>query len=447
MDAGVDGDGPAGEDAGSSAQLRRLVAAHEPADAREAASKARFLQELDRLESPTDEHADPVHVTASGLVVGPRGTVLHRHRRLGRWMQPGGHIDAGEAPWQAALREAEEETGLPVSHPPGGPLLLHLDTHAAAEGHTHLDLRYLLLAPSADPRPHEGESPDAGWYGWEDAESLADESLAGALSAARAAWESHRDEWVVAENPFVVVLRVQDRDTAIAQLEHRKITLPDRLELVELERRLSAVTARVAEADGRRRALVERQSEIERQIAAASARQEAVEQRLYSARGSAARDLQAMDEEVHHLVQRRSALEEDELVLMVEQEPVDAELQTLRSEGEELDAAAQVLRERVAVADAEIDEEVGSLVALRNSEAAALPRELSERYETLRARLRGTGAARLVGNRCEGCHLELPSVEVERIHRLPEDVLVTCDNCGRILVRTDAVPARVPGTD
>ena len=39
----------------------------------------------------------PTHVTASGIVVGRRGTVLHRHKRLGIWMQPGGHIDAGES--------------------------------------------------------------------------------------------------------------------------------------------------------------------------------------------------------------------------------------------------------------------------------------------------------------------------------------------------------------
>jgi 8-oxo-dGTP pyrophosphatase MutT (NUDIX family) len=177
-----------GKGAVSPPVLRRLVAAHVPADPREAAARERFLLELDRLARPMDEAADPVHVTASAIVVGPRGTVLHRHRKLGRWMQPGGHLDQGEPPAAAALREAHEETGLGLSHPPGGPSFIHLDVHPAAGGHTHLDLRYLLVGTNEDPQPLPGESPEARWYGWDDAEAIADEALIGALRVARGAW-------------------------------------------------------------------------------------------------------------------------------------------------------------------------------------------------------------------------------------------------------------------
>ena len=59
--------------------LRALVEGHQPTTLREAAAKERFLNELSALSAPCDEHADPTHVTASGLVVGPRGTVLHLH--------------------------------------------------------------------------------------------------------------------------------------------------------------------------------------------------------------------------------------------------------------------------------------------------------------------------------------------------------------------------------
>jgi 8-oxo-dGTP pyrophosphatase MutT (NUDIX family) len=173
----------------SKADLRALVEGHTPASPREEAARTRFLAELERLDAPCDEHADPTHVTASGIVVGRRGTVLHLHRRLGIWMQPGGHIDAGETPDVAARREATEELGLAVAHPTAGPLLLHLDVHAAALGHTHLDLRYLLLGEDAEPDPPPGESPEARWCGWDEAQAMADPALAEALPLARAAYE------------------------------------------------------------------------------------------------------------------------------------------------------------------------------------------------------------------------------------------------------------------
>jgi 8-oxo-dGTP pyrophosphatase MutT (NUDIX family) len=165
--------------------VRSAVAAHEPADDREAAAKSRILSELDRLEHPLDEDADPVHVTGSAVIAGPRGTILHLHKRLGRWMQTGGHLERAEMPYDAALRESEEETGLKLWHPDSGPRLLHVDVHPAANGHIHLDLRYLLFGSDEEPSPPPGESPHARWFSWDDAREISDEALSGALRAAR----------------------------------------------------------------------------------------------------------------------------------------------------------------------------------------------------------------------------------------------------------------------
>jgi 8-oxo-dGTP pyrophosphatase MutT (NUDIX family) len=174
----------------STVQARALVADHAATSQREAAAKERFLAELGELDDPYNEHADPTHVTASAIVVGTRGTVLHLHKRLGRWMQPGGHIDTGETPPEAARREASEELGLEVRHPVAGPRLIHIDVHEAALGHTHLDLRYLLIASTDDPHPLPGESPEARWYDWDEAVAIADEALAPALVIGRAEWNA-----------------------------------------------------------------------------------------------------------------------------------------------------------------------------------------------------------------------------------------------------------------
>jgi 8-oxo-dGTP pyrophosphatase MutT (NUDIX family) len=162
------------------AELRRAVASFDAATPREVSSRARFLAELDRLADPCDRQADPVHVTGSAIVVGPRGTVLHWHKRLGGWMQPGGHVDPGESPWQAALREAGEETGLTLRHPAGGPRLVHLDVHPAGP-HVHLDLRYLVLAGDAEPQPPPDESQQVRWFSFAEAIAIADPALVDGL--------------------------------------------------------------------------------------------------------------------------------------------------------------------------------------------------------------------------------------------------------------------------
>ncbi len=159
-------------------------------DARAAVSIERFVTEFDRLDDPLSQELDPVHVTASGIVVGPRGVVLLKHKRLGFWLQPGGHVDPGETPWEAARRESEEETGLTCSfvgpfEADGSPSLLHVDVHAGGRGHTHLDLRYLIDGGDADPDPPAEESQEIGWFGWDEAIALADDGVAGCLRALR----------------------------------------------------------------------------------------------------------------------------------------------------------------------------------------------------------------------------------------------------------------------
>lgn len=179
------------------AELIAQVEARNPVDDRERRSIEKILVELDRLPDPCAEHADPVHLTASGIVTGERGVLLLKHRRLGIWVQPGGHIDAGETPWEAAIREVSEETGLQVelsgaqredpSLERGIYKVDHVDVHPGPQGHTHLDLRYLMVAgvngESTDPCPPPEESQEVEWLDWDQAIGRADPGLRAALIA------------------------------------------------------------------------------------------------------------------------------------------------------------------------------------------------------------------------------------------------------------------------
>jgi 8-oxo-dGTP pyrophosphatase MutT (NUDIX family) len=146
--------------------IRAAVVARQPIDDEERRRISEFLEHFDRLADPFDERADPVHVTGSAIVVGSRGVVLLKHKRLGLWLQPGGHLDAGESPWDAARREAVEETGLEVEFAATPPLLVHVDVHAGGRGHTHLDLRYVVVAGDVDPAPPDDESQEIEWLPW-----------------------------------------------------------------------------------------------------------------------------------------------------------------------------------------------------------------------------------------------------------------------------------------
>lgn len=234
--------------------------------------------------------------------------------------------------------------------------------------------------------------------------------------------------------PFDTLLQVQQHDTTLDQLRRRRTSLPEHAELTRVEQRRSELTAEATALRTQVEDLSSRQQVLEGQIASAAQRRHQIEQRMLGGEVSASRDLQAMDGEVHHLAERQSELEEQELALLEEEEPLDQALAANEAAVASLATDTDRLAAAIDDAVAQIDVEVAAEAAARAELAATLPSDLSDRYEALRQRLGGVGAARLVGDRCDGCHLVVPSVEVERIRRLPPDAVATCDQCGRILV-------------
>jgi 8-oxo-dGTP pyrophosphatase MutT (NUDIX family) len=122
-------------------------------------------------------------LTASALILRELGgrmhLLVHRHRRLGMLMQPGGHVERTEDPWSAVAHELREESGYGldqllllqpahrIDHAEGIAVLptpLCVDVHPIGDDHAHTDLVYAFVADS-DPSaaPGEDESQELHW--------------------------------------------------------------------------------------------------------------------------------------------------------------------------------------------------------------------------------------------------------------------------------------------
>lgn len=232
------------------------------------------------------------------------------------------------------------------------------------------------------------------------------------------------------------LLLVQERDAVIDVLVHRRESHPARAQLVASAASLAAIDNQIAGARAARDDVAARQAALEADATTAATRAAEIDKRLYSGSVSATRDLLSMAEEIKHLKARQAELEEHAIEAMEELEPLTDELERLEAERARLEEQRLAIAGELAVAEAEIDAELERERAARSELAAEIPADLLQTYDRLRQRSAGVGAARLVGGSCTGCHLSLPSAEVERLKRMPPDELVFCDQCSRILVHT-----------
>jgi len=177
--------------------LAETLSSHTPADEAEDRDRDRILTFVRGHRNPFDRRISEGHLTGSAIVVsasGDRVLLLH-HRKLDRWLQPGGHADPGETAGETvALREAFEETGLRgLALHPTAPRPLDVDVHdIPARGdepaHEHLDLRYLVVAPDgAGLSPQIEELHSVRWVRWNEIDAFGlDHGLRRALEKVRA---------------------------------------------------------------------------------------------------------------------------------------------------------------------------------------------------------------------------------------------------------------------
>jgi 8-oxo-dGTP pyrophosphatase MutT (NUDIX family) len=174
-------------------RLIALLAHHRAADPEEEASLLRILKFLSLSPAPFDRTNPEGHITGSAVVARPdaKAFLLVHHRRLDRWLQPGGHTDPEDADVLAtALREVREETGVRAQPVEAGGRPFDVDVHPIPARkrepeHLHFDLRFLATASDTALAPHPQETREVRWFTPEEARAIgADPSVLRALEKA-----------------------------------------------------------------------------------------------------------------------------------------------------------------------------------------------------------------------------------------------------------------------
>ncbi len=231
------------------------------------------------------------------------------------------------------------------------------------------------------------------------------------------------------------LLDLQAIDTRLDQIAHARSHLPQLAELADLLGKARLIDDQLVrsrtELGDVQREVAKAESDVQL-VRDRAARDQA---RLDAGTGSA-KDLQAISHELTSLARRQSELEDIELEVMERAEAAESDVAELERGRGELTTRIEALEAARDEAFARLDGEAADIGAPRPTVVDEVGADLVTLYEKIRLANGGTGAAALRQRRCGGCQLELNPVEIQRIRSAPEDEVLRCEECRRILVRT-----------
>jgi len=239
----------------------------------------------------------------------------------------------------------------------------------------------------------------------------------------------------VASSPYDQLLVVQGFDTSGDQLKHKRTHHPIRSEIAGVDEKIAELEVVSAEISARKHELDREQKRLDDEVSLIDDKRAQIDAKLYNGSVTATKDLLALQDEAAMLLDRKNGIEDSELEIMESVEEVSTELEPVVTTIESLREARIVHESDLAAALDVIASEIETAEQNRTQAAALVPPDLLAHYNSLRADFEGVAVARLIGTTCDGCHMSLSAVAVDQIKKLPDDAVVTCDQCGRLLIR------------
>jgi uncharacterized protein len=232
------------------------------------------------------------------------------------------------------------------------------------------------------------------------------------------------------------LLELADLDTELGRLDHRRRTLPETTQLVQLDERAAKVRDAITIADTSLSDLDRDLSRAERDVDQVRVRIDKDNERLQAGQVSNARELESLQSEVVSLKRRQGDLEEVVLELMERREAAQTQRDTAAAEAESGATETAAVTGRRDASLAEIEEQAGKTTAARATVVADIPADLLALYEKIRSTSGGRAAAELRRGQCGGCREILSSMELSEVRAAAPDEVVRHEECRRILVRT-----------
>ncbi|MFF3331169.1 zinc ribbon domain-containing protein [Streptomyces sp. NPDC002888] len=232
------------------------------------------------------------------------------------------------------------------------------------------------------------------------------------------------------------LLDVQALDVRLQQLAHKRKSLPEHAEIESLTKDLTQLRDLLVAAQTEESDTAREQTKAEQDVDQVRQRAARDQQRLDSGAITSPKDLENLQREIASLAKRQGDLEDVVLEVMERRESAQERVAELTERVGSVQAKIDDATGRRDTAFEEIDGEVASVTKEREVIAAAVPADLLKLYDKLRQQQGGVGAARLLQRTCQGCRQELSITDINDIRKATPDMVVRCENCSRILVRT-----------